>query len=279
MEPVSLFRVGRHTGGWVRDFYDRAAVWWGPDPQPKGTHDTRVATVTRLTGPAPKRILDLGAGGGATSAALADAGHSVVAVDLSPMRAAYARELAALPHAGAMTVVEGDFYTLDLGRGYDVVCCWEVFCFGNDADQRSLLRRIARDWLAPDGCVVLEVYNPVRPARDAGTEERLAPLPGVPGSVEMIERCHFDPVSCRWIDEWIPTGEPEAALAQSIRCYSPADLLLLVEGTGLTVDRLELDGEAFDMDTESIHAGGRLLDAWIYLARLVGDPSEPCPPR
>jgi protein-L-isoaspartate O-methyltransferase len=43
---------------------------------------TRVEAVTRLAGPGPKRILELGGGSGFASAALASAGHGVVAIDL-----------------------------------------------------------------------------------------------------------------------------------------------------------------------------------------------------
>ena len=101
----------------------------------------------------------------------------------------------------------------------------------------------------------MDVYSPFRPARDAGTEERLRPLPGVPGSVEMRERCHFDPVHCRWIDEWVPTAAPEQALAQTLRCYSPADLLLLLEGTGLAVHHLEVEDERVRCRTGQSAAG------------------------
>jgi len=104
---------------------------------------------------------------------------------------------------------------------------WEGFGLGSDADQRQLLRRIAQHWLAPGGYVVMDVYSPIGPARHAGSEVLLPPLEGVPGSVEMIERCHFDPVHSRWIDEWQPTQEPEKTFAPAIRCYSPADFLLL----------------------------------------------------
>jgi hypothetical protein len=110
-----------------------------------------------------------------------------------------------------------------------------------------LLRRISQEWLAEEGSVLLDVYNPLGPARDDGREWRLAPLAGVSGSVEMIERCHYDPMTGRWIDEWQPTEHPENALAQTLRCYTPADLLLLLEGSGLRLERVEIDGEAIDV--------------------------------
>ena len=117
----------------------------------------------------------------------------------------------------------------------------------------------------------MDVYSPFRPARDTGKEQRLDPLPGVPGSVEMIERCHFDPLHSRWIDEWQPTADPGRSLAQTLHCYSPADLLLLLEGTGLALRRVEVDGAALDFESSAITTSGPLLEAWSYLVKLERD--------
>ena len=137
-----------------------------------------------------------------------------------------------------------------------------------------MLHRIAQEWLAPAGRALVEVYSPARPTRDAGSEVRLPPLPGVQGSVEMFERCHFDARHCRWIDEWVPVAAPEQALAQSIRCYSPADLALLLEGTGLTLLHLEVEGEALPADdADAITLSPALLQAWSYLAVLGPSPA------
>ncbi len=271
MGRTSLLGIGNYSADWTRDFYDQASVWWGPDPQPPGVHEERVGIVKRLGGRGAKRVLDLGAGSGYTAAALADGGYTVVAVESSPARARHAQEPARAGRRGSLTFVEADFHTVQLAERFDVVCLWEVFGLGSDADQRRLLRRISREWLAPDGCVLLDVYCPFRPARDAGTAVQLAPLEGVPGSVEMLERCHFDPLHCRWIDEWEPTAAPEQALAQAVRCYTPADLLLLLEGTGLALKRIEVEGVVLDVFANTVVQSGPLMEAWIYLAQLVPD--------
>jgi SAM-dependent methyltransferase len=270
MTPYSLFASGKHTRGWIKDFYDQAGEWWGPDPQEPGVHEARRGTLERLCGAGPLRVLELGAGSGCSAAAMADAGHSVVAVELSTTRAALACDLAKLPRRGNLVVVEGDFYTAALPGPFDAVVCWETFGLGSDTEQRGLLRRIAAEWLIPGGRALVDVYNPARPAREAGREWRLPPLPGVPGSVEMFERCHFDARHCRWIDEWVPVAAPEQALAQSIRCYSPADLALLLEGTGLAIDRLEAAGQTLAADDgEAITLSAPLVEAWSYLAVLA----------
>jgi SAM-dependent methyltransferase len=273
--PVSLLRQGIYSADWIKEFYDQANIWWGPDPQDLGVHTARVNTVHRLCGPEPMQILELGAGSGHTAAALADAGHSIMSVELSPRRAAIAQQLADLPHRGSMTVLEADFFDVDLPGKYDLICCWEVFGLVTDTDQRRLLKRMSQEWLTTDGCVLMDVYNPYKPAREAGKEWRLGALDGVPGSVEMIERCHFDPLQSRWIDEWIPVAMPEKALAQAIRCYAPADFSLLLGGTGLTLRRIEVDGIQLDIFSERIATSSPLLETWSYFVQLI--PENPGP--
>jgi SAM-dependent methyltransferase len=259
---------GSHAMDWVKDFYTQAGRWWGPTThQPQ--HATRAATLERLCGPGPKRILDLGAGCGGTAAALADRGHHVIAVEFNPTALDYAYQLVALPRPGTLTVVAADFSTVTVEGRFDVVCYWEGFGVGTDADQRRLLQRIARHWLPPSGCLLLEVFSPTGPARAAGREEWQPPVAGAPDAIELLHRSHFDPVRCRWIDEWQPRADPSQARAQSIRCYTPADLLLLLEGTGLALQRLEVQGEALDVAASPTAMSGPLLEAFTYLAQLI----------
>lgn len=64
-------------------------------------------------------------------------------------------------------------YSLDWVKDfYDQDCLWwGGFGIGSDADRRRLLRRSA-----PEGCVLMDVYSPVLPARRAGTAVRLSAL-------------------------------------------------------------------------------------------------------
>jgi SAM-dependent methyltransferase len=270
MKPDSLLGSGRYSSGWIKGFYTQAGIWWGAEPHDDpGDHKVRVATVERLRGPGKWRVLDLGTGSGFTAAAFADAGHAVVGVELNPTDIAYAQDLLAVPRPGSLSIVEGDYYTVELDGRFDVVCWWQGFGLGSDADQRRMLRRIAHEWLAPGGCALIDIYSPARFARHAGKAVRLAALQGVPGSVDMIERFHFDPVYSRWIDEWQPVADPDKALAQTVRCYTPADLLLLLEGTGLALRRIELDGREIDFSGNRITLSEELLEAWAYLAQLA----------
>ena len=154
MKTVSLFDRGNYSLAWVRDFYTQAGIWWGPgvqDEEDSGVHVKRAETVERSCGTGPKRILELGAGSGRTAAAMADLGHTVVAVELNSTDIRYAQELLQIPRKGALIVLEGDYYDVALDGCFDVVCWWQGFGLGSDADQRRMLRRIAYEWLAPGG--------------------------------------------------------------------------------------------------------------------------------
>lgn len=265
----SLYNIGHYSLEWVRDFYDQAGIWWGEDPQEPDTHAKRVAIVKRLCEPVSLALLDLGSGGGTTAAALADAGHYVTAVEFSLPRSSYAQKMVSKSHAGSLRMIEADFYTVNLPEKFDVVTYWDGFGVGTDADQRRLLKRIAGEWLKDDGCLIMDVFNPFKAATDSGRAVRLAPLAGVPGSVEMINRHYFDPVTSRWIDEWEPVEHPEHTMAQTIRCYSPVDLALLLEGTGLKIVRVEQEDRVIDIDTPGITRDPAILSDWSYLVQLV----------
>jgi len=86
----------------------------------------------------------------------------------------------------------------------------------------------------------------------------------------MIERCHFDLVHARWIDEWQPVEHPEHTLAQTIRCYTPADLLLLLKGSGLRIQHLEIEGEVLDVNANQLVTGKDWFKRdYGYLVQLV----------
>jgi len=271
MKNRSLLQQGNYSPGWIRDFYDQTGLWWGPGTENPDEDRARAAAINRLCGPGPKRVLELGCGAGHSAAATAKLGHTVVGVDLSPRRIRQAKDSYPDPLPGPLVFVEGDFYTLELEGRFDVVTYWDGFGVQSDADHRRLLRRIAGEWLAPVGSVLLDVASSAWAARHAGEEMRLDPLEGVPGSVEMLRRWHYDVLHARWIDEWVPTSHPEEALEQTIRCYTPADFQLLLEGTGLALKYIEVNGQLIELSPDKIAASGPLLEAYSFRARLAAE--------
>ena len=255
--------------GWVKDFYDSALEWWGVSWYEGENLEPRLRTIAAFAGPGPKRILELAAGPGETAEYLAAAGHQVLALDIAPRNAERLRELAA--RQGRVRALEGDFMTVDIRERFEAVCVFDSFGFGADAEQRALLRRIA-SWIDEGGCAIVDVYHPFAPIRAAGTSRELDRLEGIPGSVDMTDYTDYDAVSGRWIDTWEPRADKAAAKAQSIRCYAPADLALLLEGTGLRVAAARYGGREFDFHGSSVSAERLRIDPKVdysYCVKLV----------
>ena len=210
---------------WVKAFYTAQNDWLGVYWTPVEERDhRRVALVHQLFGDAPKRILELGAGGGQTSIALALAGHQVSLIELLEPSVAHARQLAA-EHQVQLQLHQGDFYALQLAEQFDLVLYFDSFGIGTDADQRRLLRRIGQEWLAEGGQALIEVGSPWHwsgPAR--GQELDLGAC---------LRVYEFDVEEGRVTDRWWRKTHPDVVVQQSLRCYHPADLRLLLEGTGL----------------------------------------------
>lgn len=248
--------------GWARNFYSKQYEWlerpalWAKfsASAPAGRATRRASAVERLAGPGTKRVLELGCGSGTVSAAIALLGHSVVAVDIVDACVASARRLAAEVPNGEMVVVQGDFYEIELTDRFDVVCYFDGFGTGADADQRRLLRRI-RGWLNPHGCAVIDVYSPWYFAKRHGA---------VWQEGNVMTRLVFDWDGSRLLQSIWPAGQDESvAVTQSLRCYSPVDLRLLLEGTGLTLDSIE------PYESENHEKRVPLEQAMLLLMRLV----------
>ena len=68
---------------WVKQFYSKQHEWAGVyDGGVTETHRKNAAIVQRLAGGKIGRLLELGAGGGQNTAAAADLGYSVIAIEL-----------------------------------------------------------------------------------------------------------------------------------------------------------------------------------------------------
>jgi hypothetical protein len=110
-----------------------------------------------------------------------------------------------------------------------------------------LLTRVVREWLHPAGVLLMHVYPEPWWVRHAGTTEFR--------SAECSETFDYDPLESRFIHTF-KFGDRSAT--ESIRCYSPADLRLLVEPTGLKVVEFFAENE-------------RVAASWKYGAVLAAD--------
>lgn len=215
---------------WAAEFYQAQNDWFGVYLLPVDEqHEERVEVVQELLGKQPRTILELGAGGGQTAVVLAEQGHEVTMIELLEDSAKFAAGLAQ-EHAVPLTVLQGDFYTLELTKRFEMVLYFDSFGIGSDADQQRLLQRIAT-WLTPEGQAIIEVgtpwyWNTIAKGRtiDLGA---------------CFREYDFDVATSRLIDRWWRKKSPEKVLQQSLRCYSPADLELLLLGTGLKLVGLQ----------------------------------------
>lgn len=255
---------------WADNFYSTTGKWWGPVESKITDNDHRRASLIRkiCADSEIKTILELGAGYGNTAAATAMAGYDVVANELSD-RIEFSKQFTSQDLKGSLRYIKGDFYTSDLGHGYDVVTYWNGFGVGDDADQRKLLRRVANEWLKPMSRALVDVGNPFVRASWAGDQEHLDANPEKGYQYNLVERTDYDPVQNRFIDSWWEKDKEDQKLTQSIRNYTPADLVLLLESTGLKLEAIYVDGEALDLGVAHPGMNSMLKKAQEYLAVLV----------
>lgn len=233
---------------WTKDFYSKTGKWWG-DAESKITENDykRLKTLERLCGTDKKRILDLGSSYGNTAVVMAQAGNDVVGVEISE-RIEFARKYESQAGKGSLRFIQADFYQTSFAEKFDVICYWNGFGIGDDADQKKLLQLMA-EWIKPDGKILMDVQNPVCWIKWTGDEEDLAANPDQGYNHHIKEKIDFDPINNRFIDTWWDAEKPEEKLTQSIRCYSPVDFSLLLNGTVLKVEVIEVDGERIDLTT------------------------------
>ncbi|VAW36329.1 N-methyl-transferase-related protein [hydrothermal vent metagenome] len=243
---------------WVQSFYEKQAKWsgiyWG---DVLDIHREKVLMVQDFIGNNGEQVLELGAGGGQHAIALAELGYKVRAAEIVPELAQHIRDLARQRRDVEVKVIEGDFYQVEIPYQFDAVCYWDGFGVGTDDDQRQLLKKIAK-WLKKGGYAFVDVYTPWHAAKSSGYRTRVG---------KALRQYEFDAEQCRWLDHWWLEGEGKQKIMQSLRCYSPADLRLLLEGNGLEVVKT-ISGGMMDYEQGRFLSKASLHEAMWYLAVL-----------
>ncbi|MDZ5710709.1 SAM-dependent methyltransferase [Jeotgalibacillus haloalkalitolerans] len=245
---------------WIKDFYTKQYEWMNiNDEDMLKAEEKRLQHIEQFAGKSARTILELGGGKGYFAVAAAKKGYDVTVIELAENAAAYTQQLAkAYGVSENITVIQGDFYETAITGQFDAVCYWDGFGIGTDADQQRLLKRI-REWLKPDGTAFIDIYTPWFWAKAAGQRMELG---------SGIKRAYdFDAYNCRMLDAWWEQDHEEEKVVQSLRCYSPADLLLLLNGLDLEVIHCE-SGGAMDYEAWKYHEKVSLGDAMGYLAVL-----------
>ncbi len=258
---------------WVKDFYTKQNEWLGvylTDIEPM--HRQRAAQFLSLLSDEEGRglrLMELGAGGGQTAIAMAmlDDDLQCTTIELLPESVQHARRLAAENFVEPqIQALQADFYTVDLpSDAFDGIAYFDSFGIGEDADQRRLLRRVWH-WLdkrCAASRVLVEVGMPAFWAAVArGKTMQIG---------DICRRYDFDVLGSRLLDYWYPLGREEQARHQSLRCYTPSDLRLLLEGTGLRLIDCLPNGRVDYERMEFVADGVPLADCMTYYAVLEAD--------
>lgn len=243
---------------WVENFYEAQNEWFGVYlGEVEESHRERAALVQEMTNTSTKEILELGAGGGQTAIALAELGHRVSMIELLEESTLHAQKLSHQMKID-LKIKQGDFYEVDYEPDFDLICYFDSFGIGTDEDQRRLLKRIAT-WLKPNGCAIIEVgatwyWGGIANGRtmDLGA---------------CFRQYSFDAKASRLIDSWWRKDSPDMLVHQSLRCYTPVDFQLLLEGTGLKMVELKAGGRV-DYDNMEFIKDAMLEEAMTYYVKL-----------
>ncbi len=155
-------------------------------------------------------MLELGCGSGRLAIPLAQAGYQVTGVDFSPAMLQLARAKAGAGKAGAnLTLLEGDFSTLDLGGPYRLaIAAMNTFLHLLTQEEQLRALRHWRNHLAPGGLLLLDVLAP-----DIDELARLS------GQAE-YDKSWNDPDTGATIAKWVVrTVEPAEQILHVIMLY------------------------------------------------------------
>lgn len=181
------------------------------------------------------RILDVGCGLGRQAGALSTRGHTVTGLDLSPrvLRLARERWKRLHPQGRGPNWMPGDMRWLPNTGVHDgVTFLGGAFgLFLTDAEHIQVLTNAAQQ-LRPGGALVLQTPNPYWWASRAATQY-IAPGSLADG-VEVIQNSRFDATNGRLDERTIcfVNGRRVEAPSQSLRAYTPAELVALVRSAG-----------------------------------------------
>ncbi|SET17828.1 Methyltransferase domain-containing protein [Oceanobacillus limi] len=249
---------------WISNFYQKQYEWWNTltSKNTEELQDELVEKMEQFMDQPSKKILELGGGNGQFAVTAAKHGYDVTVIELISECVEHTTKLAKKHHVESnLRAIQGDFFEVELKEKFDVICYWDGFGVGTDGDQKVLLQRISEEWLKPNGTTLIDIYTPWYWAKTAGEEM----------TIEGISRKYdFDAIECRMLDTWWKTDEPTTKVSQSLRCYSPADLNLLINELPLQLQHCEPSG-AMDYEKWKYQTKVPLGQAMSYMAKLKLD--------
>ena len=141
---------------WAKQFYKEQFLLINQQDEVASAYlQEDVDRIEEQFGKAFQTVLELGAGDGQLASVIAQRGNDVTTIEFVEERVTYAKSQAQVP----MTILCGDFYTINVLEQFDCVLYIDGFGVGEDADQLRLLHRI-HHWLKNDGYALIDIYEP-----------------------------------------------------------------------------------------------------------------------
>jgi SAM-dependent methyltransferase len=210
-------------------------------------------------------ILDVGCGTGRVVFHMAQEGHVTHGIDSEyDMLERAKMKLNAFAHArDKLTFYQGDVLTFDIDKKFKMILLSynALMHFHTQEEQIALLRRL-RDWMLPDGVLVIDLPNAgetfASPDTDAITLERTFMEPETGHMVMQQSVSYLDRVQQLMDVTWIYDELTEDGIV--IRTVAPvifryifySELTLLLKHTGFDVDEVygDYEGGAFENGCE-----------------------------
>jgi len=240
-----------------KDFYNKQNEWSNIYYRPVGEGEfERIRFIRSLTHPKGKKMLELGCGGGQFAIAASKVGYQVTALDVNADFIKFARSQSKdIPESNLKFIVTDFFQEFDLGQ-FDFICYWDGFGIGSDSQQKILLQKMI-GMLKPNGVILLEIFTPwFWSSAAVGQSWKVS---------NATRKYDFDAYGNRLFDYWWETGNESSRIYQSIRCYAPVDLELLLGDTGCDIKQIK-PGGAIDYSTGEYSPTVSLVKAMTYIA-------------
>lgn len=245
---------------WVKQFYEQQFQMAYKENTEMDIHDYHLKQLQKLETYANKpikKLLELGAGRGELAIAAANKGYDVTAIELIPSLVEQTIKLQnKYGITGNFQSICGDFYKIDLNDTFDLIYYIDGFGIGSDMDQINLLKRIDQ-WLNQNGSVLIDIYTPWYWAKTAGQVMEFN---------HFTRRYDYDFHNNRMLDVW--TNTKNESIEQSLRCYAPADLEMLLHHTGLKLETIVPAG-AMNYEKNEYKEKTSLGEAMVYMAKLT----------
>lgn len=201
-------------------------------------------------------VLELGAGNGQLARSIADQKKSVTTIELVPEMVEFAKSI-----SSKVKSICGSFYDVPLDKTFDVVLYIDGFGVGADVDQLKLLHRV-HEWLKDDGMALIDIYQPLYWQKISGKE--MYPL----GTENIARKYGFDYETRSMTDTWWHVDAPADSYTQTLKCYTPDEIVALAEQAKLQVKAF-YPGGAMDFDVWEYKEVVSLSECLSYRVKLA----------